>query len=179
MSRKTSETTSQTTGMVRRKRLRVCFMRLDSKINQRTGIRGWGSVSEIGGGGSEIGGGFLEHFNADPGDAARVHFDHGEPAAVELDRFAGHGNVAELNEHEAGKGFHAAFAGQAPVHLRFKIAKVDAAVHQQGAAGGGKDGAQGVVELVVKLAGELLHGIFGGDEADDRAKLVDGDGDLA
>jgi hypothetical protein len=42
MSRKTSETTSQTTGSVSTRRVRVCFMDLLPTINQRAEIRGRG-----------------------------------------------------------------------------------------------------------------------------------------
>ena len=35
------------------------------------------------------------------------------------------------------------------------------------------------VELVFELADDLLEGVFGGDEADGGAELVDDDGDLA
>ena len=40
-------------------------------------------------------------------------------------------------------------------------------------------GAAGDVELVFELADDLLEDVFGGDDADGGAELVDDDGDLA
>ena len=76
------------------------------------------------------------------------------------------GDFAEAHEEEAGEGFYATFSGEFPLHLGLEVAEVNAALEEQGSGGGGEDGPGGVVEFVVELAGELLDGVFYGDEAD-------------
>src|SRR6185437_6254449 len=78
-------------------------------------------------------------FNADSADAVAVHFEDGEAAAFVLERFAALGDVAEAGKDESGESFDAALAGQAPAHLGFEVAQVDAAVEHEAAGGGGED----------------------------------------
>ena len=116
MSRKTSDTTSQTTGSVSARRVRICFMGSLLTINQWSGVRDQGSGirgqssgirdqgSGVRGQGSEISdrGDVFYWLNADAGDAAGIHFDDRQTPAFEVDAFAFPGNVAEAHEQEAG-----------------------------------------------------------------------------
>jgi len=112
-------------------------------------------------------------------DSAAFHLGYGHFAVFEDDTFATPGDFAEAHQEEAGEGFYSAFAGQSPLHLSFEIAQVDGAFEKKRTAGGGEDGAGGVVEFVVEFAGELFDGVLDGDQADGRAVLVDDDGQLA
>ncbi len=111
-------------------------------------------------------------------DAVAGHLGDGVAAAVVLDAFADGGDVAELGEEEAGEGFDAGFAGEVPVELGAEVAEGGAAIERHDAGGAGERRA-GDVELVFELADDLLEDVFGGDEADGGAELVDDDGDLA
>ena len=93
----------------------------------------------------------LSGLDADFGDAAAIHFDDGHAAVLPEDVLAGSGDVAEAEEEKAGEGFNATIAGEAPLHLGFKVAEVDAAIHEESAGRGGDDGARGVVEFVVRV----------------------------
>src|SRR5271157_6081509 len=124
MSRKTSETTSQTTGMVSARRVRICFM---ARVNDKSGVRDqWSVVTDrqqpkL----SSFGRRLLFHrLNANFADAAAFHLGDGEAAAFKDDAFAGLGDVAEADQKEAGQGFHAAFPRQAPLGLGFQVAQV-------------------------------------------------------
>ena len=86
---------------------------------------------------------FLDRLDAYFGDAAVVHFDDGEAAAIVVHAFADFGDVAETDQDEAGQGFYAAFAGQVPLHLGLEVAEIEAAIHQYCTAGDGEDGESG------------------------------------
>lgn len=122
---------------------------------------------------------FFGGFDADLLDSAAFHLGYGHFAIFKDYAFAASWDFAEAHEEEAGEGFDAAFAGQAPLHLGFQVAQVYGALEEQRAAGGGEDGTRGVVEFVVELAGELFNGIFYGDDADGGTVFVDDDGHLA
>src|SRR6185437_1029594 len=77
------------------------------------------------------------------------------------------------------EGFDAALAGQAPAHLGFEVAQVNAAVEHEAAGGSGEDFFGGDVEFVFHFTDELLDGVFDGDEAGGRAELVDDNGEMA
>ena len=84
-----------------------------------------------------------------------------------------------MGEEEAGEGFDAGFAGEGPVELGAEVAEGGAAVERHDAGGVEEGGACGDVELVFELADDLLEDVFGGDDADGGAELVDDDGDVA
>jgi len=86
---------------------------------------------------------FLDRLYSDLCDAAGVHLYDCQAAAFELDALPFFGDMAEAHEEEAGQRLHAALAGQDPLHLRFEIAQVDAAIHQQGAGSRGEGGQRG------------------------------------
>ena len=117
-------------------------------------------------------------FYGDAADAAAGHLGYRVAAASVGDAFAGGGDVADVGEEEAGEGFDACFSGEGPVELRAEVSEGCAAVDGHD-AGGAKEGRAGDVELVVKLADDLLEDVFGGDDADGGTELVDGDGDVA
>ena len=64
------------------------------------------------------------------------------------------------------------------MHLRFQVAQIHAAIHQQCAAGRGQGGQGRRVEFVFEFAGKLLDGVLGSNQADGRAVLVHNDGDV-
>ena len=78
---------------------------------------------------SRLGG--FDGFDADLFDSAAVHLGDGHLAAFVGDAFAAFGDFAEAGEQEAGEGFYAGVAGQAPLHLGFEVAEVDAAFKEQ------------------------------------------------
>jgi len=79
----------------------------------------------------------LHRLDADFGDAAAFHFNDGEATPFKVDAFAAPGDVAQAHQQKAGEGLDAAFPGQAPLHLGFQVAEVDAAVHEKRATGRG------------------------------------------
>ena len=107
------------------------------------------------------------------------HLGDGVAAAFVVEGFADGGDVAEVGEEEAGEGFDAGLAREGPVELGAEVAEGGAAVEGHDAGCAEECGFAGDVELVFELADDLLEGVFGGDDADGGAELVDDDGDLA
>ncbi len=166
MSRKTTETTTQMTGSVSRMR-RIGF--------QRAGLHAVASLALR----IRALSGRSDGLDGDAADAAAGHLGDGVAAAVVLDAFAYGGDVAEVGEEESGQRLDASFAREDPVELGAEVAEGGAAVERHGSGRAEEMAARSDVELVVEFADDLLQRIFGSDEADGRAELVDDDGDLA
>src|SRR5579875_4044715 len=113
--------------------------------------------------------------NENSGDAAAVHFENRQAAAFVNHRLASLRNMAEPEKHETGQGFHAAVARQIPLHLGLEVAQVYAAIHRERSGARGQQRLRGNVELVLKLAGKLLDGVFGRNQTDNGAELIDND----
>ena len=86
--------------------------------------------------------------------------------------------MAELREEKAGEGFDAGFARERPVELVAQVAEGGAAVERHRSRGA-EERRPADVELIFEFADDLLEDVFGGDEADGGAELVDDDGDVA
>ena len=95
----------------------------------------------------------VERLDADPADAAAIHFFNREAAIPVVNRFAGLGDVTEAHEDKSGQSFHASFSGQVPLHLRFKISQIYTSIKQEHARGGADQGASGIIELVFQFSG--------------------------
>ena len=125
-------------------------------------------------GGEGLGAGF----DTNAADAVAGHFKDREASSTVFEGVSAAWDAAKSGEEESGEGFDAAFAGKAPVHLRFEVADVHAAVKDEAAGGGGEDFG-GDVKLVFDFADELLDSVFDCDEADGGSELVDHDCDVA
>jgi len=117
-------------------------------------------------------------FDVDAADATAGHLGNLVAAAFVLEAFADGGDVAEMCEEKAGESFDAGFAGKSPVELVAEVAEGGAAIERHRSRGA-QQRRPADVELVFKLADDLLEDVFCGDEADGGAELVDDDGDVA
>ena len=106
------------------------------------------------------------------------HLSDLKTAAFVLDVLANGRNVAEVREKKAGEGFDACLARETPVELVAKVAKGGAAIERHGSRGA-EERRPADVELVFKLADDLLEHVFCGDETNGRTELVNHNGDVA
>src|SRR5579883_3145300 len=77
-------------------------------------------------------------FYQDLADAMSAHLRNREPAAFILNRLTPFGNPSQPGQQKAGQRLNSRIARQMPVHLRFQITQVYAAVQHHSTTGGSK-----------------------------------------
>ena len=102
-----------------------------------------------------------------------THLDNSVAATLEIDAFANIRNMPKLSQQKAGQRLHAAIARQVPVHLRFQITQVHAAVQVEGLRGHARSAAHAHIELILHLADQLFQCVLHSYQANRRSMFID------
>jgi len=105
---------------------------------------------------------YAMHIAADPSaaDAVSAHLDNSVAATLEIHAFANIRNMPKLSQQKTGQRLHAAIARQVPMHLRFQITEVYAAVQIEGLRGHAGSAAHAHIELILHLADQLFQRVL-------------------